>query len=178
MKTFLEIGSCDFNTLNYLSDKGWRGVIVEPIKKYLNNLEQKPNVHYLNYAVDSEVGQRSMFLATEDTISEDGDYAGMSSFYQWEDALSNEVVVNTTTFDRILTMCDITHIDFLKIDTEGHDFELIKLFPFDRIQPQTIQAEVKYVRNLMGSGDDMIRYIEDKGYHVIEEEENLIAIRL
>jgi hypothetical protein len=40
MKTFLEIGTCDFDTLNFLSDAGWRGVMVEPVKKYLNNVPQ------------------------------------------------------------------------------------------------------------------------------------------
>ena len=76
MKTFLEVGTCDFNTLNYLSDLGWRGVMVEPVKKYLNNIEQKPNIHYLNYAVDWECGQRLMYLANDAIVEQDRDFSG------------------------------------------------------------------------------------------------------
>ena len=44
MKTFIEIGACDFDTLVHLSDEGWQGIVVEPIREYYNNIERKPNV--------------------------------------------------------------------------------------------------------------------------------------
>ena len=105
MKTFLEIGSCDFQTLNHFADHGWQGAIVEPMKKYLNNIPQKPNVHYLNYAVDNKIGTRTLYHASDATVNEDKDFAGMSSFLPPRPAyevLTEETVVNTLTFEKIL----------------------------------------------------------------------------
>lgn len=145
MRTFIEIGTCDFDTLNFLSDVGWRGVMVEPVKKYLNNIPQKPNIHYLNYAVDWECGTRTMYLVNDSTVNDDHDYAGMSSFYKGNPNLTEEIIVNTITFEKIFSLCNITEIDILKIDAEGYDLEILKMFPFDKVKPKFIQIEHQHI---------------------------------
>ena len=170
MKTFLEIGTCDFQTLNFLSDWGWRGVMVEPVKKYLNNIEQKPNIHYLNYAVDWECGTRTMYMASDDIVNQDHDFAGMTSFYQRNNSLVNELVVNTITFEKIFELCDITQIDILKIDAEGHDLELLKMFPFHLLTPKCIQLEHEHI-----DWKAMQQFLTDKMYYWVSNETDTIA---
>ena len=170
MKTFVEIGSCDFDTLNYLSDKGWRGVIVEPVKKYLNNIEQKPNVQYLNYAVDVTKGTRTINMASDVEVNKDYTTSGMSSFVRDVDVLTESMLVNTITFEDLISFCDITHIDYLKIDVEGYDFVLIKDFPFDKIKPTFIQVESEHVDSL-----DMAKYLSSHGYHVNYDRTDIYA---
>ena len=46
------------------------------MKKYLNNIPQKSNVHYLNYAVDDKVGTRTLYHASDATVNKDKDFAG------------------------------------------------------------------------------------------------------
>lgn len=41
MRGFLEIGTCYYNTLNDFSDNNWKGIIVEPVEKYLNLIPRK-----------------------------------------------------------------------------------------------------------------------------------------
>ena len=171
MKTFLEVGTCDFNTLNYLSDLGWRGVMVEPVKKYLNNIEQKPNIHYLNYAVDWECGQRLMYLANDAIVEQDRDFSGMSSFYKRVPALTEEMLVNTITFEKIFDLCKITQIDILKIDAEGYDLELIKMFPFHIIKPKNIRAEVEHIDVIA-----MAELLASHGYHCDYDSTDVFAI--
>ena len=161
MKTFLEVGTCDFRTLNHLSDSGWRGVIVEPVKKYLNNIEQKPNIQYLNYAVDVENGTRIINMAPEELVEQDRDFSGMSSFVNRNYRLSEKLLVNTITFDRLIEFCDITELDILKIDTEGYDLILLQSFPFDKIKPKFIQAECEHIDT-----DSMVELLESNGYYV------------
>ena len=172
MKTFLEIGTCDFDTLNHLSNDGWRGVIVEPIKKYLNNIPQLPNIHYLNYAVDWECGTRTMYLADDSIVSEDHDFAGMSSFYPYSSVLTQELVVNTITFDKIYNMCNITEIDLLKIDTEGHDYEILQMLFRNPIKPKYIQAEIKHLNSTIG----IVDLLDLHGYHSTISGDNIFAI--
>lgn len=171
MKTFLEIGSCDFDNLNYLSDHGWGGVIVEPIKKYLDKIPQKPNVHYLNYAVDWECGVRTMYMAPEELIEQDHDYAGMSSFYNTNATLTRETIVNTITLDKVFEMCNITKLDILKIDAEGHDLEILKMFPFHVCKPKYIRVE-----SLHSDVTAMIGLLSSMGYHCDCDSANISAI--
>ena len=161
MRTFLEVGTCDFGTLNHLSDSGWRGVIVEPVKKYLNNIEQKPNIQYLNYAVDVENGTRIINMAPEELVEQDRDFSGMSSFVNRNYRLSEKLLVNTITFDRLIEFCDITELDILKIDTEGYDLILLQNFPFDKIKPKFIQVECEHIDT-----DSMVELLESNGYYV------------
>ena len=39
-KVFVEIGVCDFDTLEPLIDNGWLGYFVEPVSKYARKLNQ------------------------------------------------------------------------------------------------------------------------------------------
>ena len=38
-KIFVEIGVCDFDTLEPLIDNGWKGYFVEPVKEYADKLK-------------------------------------------------------------------------------------------------------------------------------------------
>ena len=178
MKTFIEIGSCDFNTLNYLGDLNWRGVIIEPIKKYLDNLPQKPNIHYLNYAIDYTKGQRIMFMAEDYIVEQDRDYAGMSSFYQYNPALSKKILVNTIPILDVIKMCDITEIDFLKIDTELHDYEILKMFPFDLVSPKIIKVETRDGLTWLDTKIEIHNLLISKGYHIETDTDDTFAIKI
>lgn len=177
MKTFIEIGSCDFQTLNYLSDFGWKGVIVEPVKKYLDNIEQKPNVFYVNAAVDTDRGSRELWLCSEELVDSDKDYAGMSSFYknvQSEKAGSHDrsIIVPTLTYSDLISMCNITQVDYLKIDTEGHDYEILKMVDLrGPLRPKYIKIEHKH-----SSFDAIVGHLSTNGYHCEVWPWDIIAI--
>ena len=79
-KHFIEIGSCDFDTLNHLADYGWKGIIVEPIKKYLDNIPHKEGIEYVNVAIDRVNGKRIIQTWKEEQTKKDKDFKGMSGF--------------------------------------------------------------------------------------------------
>jgi|SRR6056300_577012 FkbM family methyltransferase len=180
MKTFLEIGSCDFDTLSYLSKYGWSGVIVEPIKKYFNNLTIEENIHYVNAAVDWEDGTTTMWTADDSLVSIDRDYAGMSSICNkdyklptGEYVLTNPIEVQTISFKTLIGMTQLKHIDYLKIDTEGYDLEILKMFPWDEMKPSFIKFESKHID--IDTAVDLLTY---HGYHCEVDVENTYAIKL
>ena len=63
-------------------------------------------------------------------------------------------------------------IDFLKVDTEGHDLFVLKGLPWDRVQPRMILCEFEdaKTRPLGYTVHDMARFLVDKGYRVIVSE--------
>jgi len=180
LKTFVEIGSCDFGTLNHLYYDGWRGVIVEPVKRYLDRLEQHPSIDYVNAAIDTKNGHRDLWICPDEYHEISNDYKGMSSFYRdihngsvaGGELLDDEgkpvhtykIEVPTITWETLIDMCDINHIDYLKIDTEGHDWEVLKQIDLKEIQPKIIKIEHKH----SGRKDEIRNYLMSNGYHCEE----------
>lgn len=177
MKTFIEIGSCDFETLNNLADKGWRGVIVEPVKEYFDNLEKKPNINYINCAVDVKSGTSTMYQWNKDLVESDNDFRGMTTMHLKDISFKNlttEITVPAITYDDILNNNQIDRVDLLKIDTEGHDLNILKTVKFDGNQrPNIIKIEHTHC-----DAQEMIAFLESKNYHIELEMYDIYAINL
>ena len=172
MKTFIEIGACDFGTLNGLADQGgWQGVIVEPVKKYLDRLERHQNVTYLNAAIDQAEGERELWLCSDDLCERDRDYSGMSSFHKWP-AHTQSIIVKTLTYSQLLKQCGFTRVDYLKIDTEGHDYEILKTVDFSaQVRPQLIKVEHKHCKL-----NNILKLLEENDYLCDVTEQDVWAI--
>lgn len=174
MKTFLEIGSCDFDNLNYLSHYGWKGVIVEPIAKYLDNIIRLDNVQYINAAITENDGTAKMYTAPDHITQKDKDYKGMSTLYQnSNNALTEVVEVQTMSFDTLLSTTGITQIDYLKIDTEGYDGKILQAFPWRKIKPSYIKFESKHI-----DVRPILLLLEMQGYHCEVDSENTYAFKI
>lgn len=176
-KYFIEIGSCDFDTLNDLADQGWKGAIVDPIAEYLNSLPRKKNVTYINSAVDDKRGRRTMSVYNSDVVKKDHDFAGMSSFEEYTNEANKSKVtsreVSTVTFEDVCMMANVPRIDLLKVDTEGHDFIILKSIDFNGpFRPALIKVEHKHQRNPYV----IELFLKDKGYKTWVELDDIYAI--
>jgi len=177
-KCFVEIGSCDFNTLNDLGKNGWTGVIIEPVQEYLNNLEKHDGVTYMNCAIDVSRGSRQMDVFKQSVIEKDRDFAGMSSFSEYtlkgNKNLVESRLVESITYDDMIKESGISQIDFLKIDTEGHDLVILNQVTYEgALRPKLIKAEHKHVANGWAS---MRELLESREYLVYQEFDDVYAI--
>jgi len=69
--------------------------------------------------------------------------------------------VNTLTFNDMMTdFPNIMHIDFLSIDTEGHEMNVLQSINFDKYSFGLITIETK-------EGSDVVKYVENKGYRIL-----------
>tara|TARA_R110000765_G_C18833586_1_gene597130 strand:- start:128 stop:697 length:570 start_codon:yes stop_codon:yes gene_type:complete len=149
MKYFIEIGSNSFDTLISLAEHGWSGVIVEPISQYLEELPVLDNVAYVNVAISNHNGPGVMKVYNEDLCESDGDFRGMSTLETGglaeinADVIHDEEVDCITYKNLIDTHCsDFPQLDFLKIDTEGHDLKILETIDFNgRLRPKLIKVE-------------------------------------
>lgn len=138
---FIEIGTSNFDTLIQQADDNTVGLSIEPIKYYLDQLPNKNMVKKLNCAV-SRTNKKEMlkvYYVPESVIIQNnlpawlkgcnsvGDY-----HYQHKKLNIKEYVVTKhvpcipigTVFDEN----DVTELDFLKIDTEGSDAQILLYF--------------------------------------------------
>ena len=79
---------------------------------------QNYNIKVNNLAVGDKVGKRKFFIYGNSAIS---------SFYKNDDFYTDQIeLVDTTTIDKYCYSHKLNFIDYLKIDTEGHDLCVLK----------------------------------------------------
>jgi FkbM family methyltransferase len=182
--TFLEIGASDFETLLPLSTQGWRGFIVEPIPTYASYLKD----HAQREGLDVEIIEAA--VTTCDGIVEM--YECLDRAAQWKRGMSHMVNQSGTKLleladnkhirrqtisvagirlDTLIESLKLEHIDFLKMDIEGHEADVIDDYSWS-VKPRLIKMEHKHI-------DDqrMRKILEAQGYMVWVESEDLYAIR-
>jgi len=97
---------------------------------------------------------------------------GISGLSAFHDSHREVQRVDTVTLDEVMRDRGITAVDFLKIDTEGHDLFVLKGFPFNRVRPAVIECEFEDSKTVpLGYRfDDIARFLVDLGYRVYVSE--------
>jgi FkbM family methyltransferase len=179
MKYFIEIGSNSFDTCIPLAEHGWSGVIVEPISQYLDELPILDNVSYVNAAVSDHDGSGVMKVYNEDFCEKDKDFRGMSTLETEGLAQINaehihDEEVDCITYQTLIdTHCsDFPQLDFLKIDTEGHDLKILETIDFHgHLRPKLIKVEHAHCNDVK-----MRHLLESAGYFTMVDQHDIYAI--
>jgi FkbM family methyltransferase len=170
-KTIIQIGSHIGNTSNdpifNIVDNNTTLILVEPVpflfeqlknnykKKFVNN----QNIFFINKAASDFIGQIEM---TVPSLKND-----FSKLPFWASQLASvnpchatghinnllveKIIVETTTINEIVKEYNITNIDLLHTDTEGHDYIILMNYNFD-IKPKKIMFEHKHMDGLFNVG--------------------------
>lgn len=139
----------------YLTLPNVKGVLVEPVNYLFKELQQKyggnKNLYLENSAIYSSNRKKNMFRVNRsENLPAWTD--GLGSFDKGNLILhktdipdiNNQVVkelVNCITFNSLMKKYNVEHINILQIDTEGYDYDIIKLIDFDRFRPDMILLE-------------------------------------
>ena len=131
------------------------GLLVEPMPEYFAllrvNYADQPQLMFENCAISTENGEKDLFRIKRDIYSDPG-FNGMASFdrlrpMQAKRILPNldrniEVIrVRTMTLAALLSKYNIKRVDLLQIDTEGFDYEILRMAVDINILPAIINYE-------------------------------------
>lgn len=164
----------------------WKSFFIEPVTDTFNKLVSNYNKHYpnnnfifVNAAINTYNGEG--FLITNKV----DDSMGMCSFFRHESDSTIKIPVNCITFAEFIDRYEIKNIDFLKIDTEGMDYEIVVQCLNNNIKPKLIlleHIELANNNNTVSSYNDMIN-LTSPYYDVVRdtpeyqyEESNLLLI--
>lgn len=186
MSLFVEVGTSDFDTCEKLITNGWKGVCIEPVKYYFNKLPKYPNIHYENIAISDKKGESEIHYYDPEKIlkNEDEWLKGISSLEGNTGPLSFEVnkklfednvIKQSVKTDTLTNICDkyqITKIDFLKIDTEGHDIKVLESLDLDEVYVKMIKIEHAHV-----NAQHIIDHLKNNNYLVYLEKNDIYAIK-
>jgi FkbM family methyltransferase len=145
---FIEIGASDGIELSntYLLEKeyNWKGICVEPIPYRFNTLvNNRPNSHCSNYAVFNRSNLEVVFDIANNFDLLSGINETLDSFHKDEvEANKTQIVVQTITFNDLLEKYNApTFIEYLSLDTEGSEYEILSSVDFNKYTFGLIDVE-------------------------------------
>jgi len=173
---YVDVGAHDGisinNTLYFEKNNNWRGINIEPIKHIYDRLvKNRPNNVNLNCAVCNNDGETDFLcnIGYTEMISGIKDNFDMRHLDRLQreniqyGSVTEVIKVETKKLETILHEYDISHINYLSIDVEGAEFEVIKSINFDKVFIDVIGFENNY--------DDVsvpiVDYLYNKGFITI-----------
>jgi len=172
---FVEIGAHDgisYSNSYYFEKKlGWTGICVEPHPARYIDLTTNRSCICVQACV-SNVNGEADFLMVEGAPEQ---LSGLKDKYDPRhsaridrelelDGGSKQVIkVDCITFNDLMEMCGINYVDFISIDTEGNEIDIIRSIDFDKYYINIILVE----RNFGDEG--MSKFLYKKGFDLIEK---------
>ena len=92
-----------------------------------------------------------------------------------------KIQVNCLTLNTIIKANNITSIDTLIVDTEGHDYKILKALDLSILKPKNIIFEHKYMDGTYKRGENFIEltnHFYNNGYKFIKEDDDDIYLSL
>lgn len=161
-----DVGSMDGSSFMPFLLKKWDVFAFEPdkenyknISNYLNKWNLKTTL--LEKAV-SDVEETKTFYTSNTST-------GIPSLLKFNKDQVPSHEVSTVVLKDLVKANDVNKIDFLKIDVEGYDLNVLKGFDFSKFKPRVIMCEFEDKKTeLLGySTLDMANFIKEKGYFLI-----------
>jgi FkbM family methyltransferase len=160
---FVEVGANDpvsGSQTWLLEQNGWRGVLVEPQSAHYEKLcaqRKHSQVFRVACSAPGQEGEMDLLLAKEN---------GSSTLRKQRDTHGTRFVgterVKVTTLDKVLQSAGIAQIDFLSLDVEGHEIEVLRGLDFEKFHPALILIE-DGVRDLSRH-----RFLRARGYKLVK----------
>ena len=161
----IDIGAHVGGSLAPFAETGWRVLAFEPDPVNRAKLLEATAPHKNVKVSDRAVGKSAAFgvnFYTSDVSS------GISSLTAFHDSHKVSHTVDITTLDEVVRSEEITHIDFLKIDVEGHEMDVLDGFAFAHVKPEIIMLEFEdgKIADNAGTAEALSSRLMALGYHV------------
>ena len=173
--TYIDIGAFDpvrlSNTKRFY-EKGWKGVNIEPdYNNYLKFVKLRPNDINLNIGISNKKDILKFFRFNVDTLStfskqEAEKYKKQG--YKLLETIDVEVRTLSSIFSDVLKT---NKIDFLSVDTEGYDLEVLKSNDWNKYRPKIVCVEtlIHSVNNEKMISKDIIKFLKQNGYKEVAD---------
>jgi FkbM family methyltransferase len=172
---YVDVGAHDGvslnNTLYFEKNNNWNGINIEPIKGVFDMLvKNRHGSTNINCAICNRDGEADFYLNEGYTemlsgIIENYDARHLERLMNenTEKSSTTQIVkVNTKRLETIFDEHAVSHINYLSIDVEGAEFEVIKSINFDKVFIDVIGFENNYSE----VSTPIILYLEYKGFKV------------
>ena len=168
-RLLLEVGAHLGHVMAPFVASGWQVFGFEPDPAHYARLAKRfgnhPQVVLDPRAVSDQESENIPFFSSDIA-------PGISSFSPFHDTHRETAKVSVTTLRHYCQEQDITHIDFLLVDAEGYDLQVLRSFPWDCLKPIAVVCEFEDRKTvpLAYRYHDMADFLVAQGYQVLVSE--------
>ena len=145
---FVEFGAMDgvfFSNTHYLEKVlGWRGILAEPFPRWRDDLRANRGAKIDYRCVWSESGGTLEFIAANryPELSSLAAFAANDAHAEARRVDAQTILVQTVSLTDLLTEHEApATIDYLSVDTEGSEYEILSNFDFSRFSVRVLTVE-------------------------------------
>lgn len=191
--SFLQVGANDGISFDFLYDfvvkRNSSGIVIEPVKEYFdelyNNYKNHSAIIKINKAVHKNKKRVTIYKV---------DLAKINYYPEWVKGIASFNISNITKFgfinkdhiqkevvlaDKLMNLINsynVSYFDYFQIDTEGYDYEIIKMFDFKIFKPNLIKAEFINLNDI--EKKLMRKILKNNGYYVFQEGLDIVGVNL
>lgn len=171
---FVEFGAHDgktnSNTYRLEKEFGWNGLLIEPIPGMYSLLSKSRSCQCMHACISNKSGTVLFMEVTgpASQLSGIADEFPPSHLKRIDMAIEKQggskIVheIRALTLSQALDEQGLNRVDFLSIDTEGSEYEILRAFPFEKYNIGVIAVENSY------HGDYLIELMELNGYELVD----------
>mgnify|MGYP000182424759 CR=1 FL=1 len=192
--SFIQIGANDGKSFDFLYDflitRNPKGVVIEPIKEYYNELCLNYNdfekIIKINKAVHESIKKVIVYKVKKDSFEKYPEWVkGIASFDKMHITKFNFIentdieseTVEADHFMNIVKDCfSDRKVDYIQIDTEGYDYHILKMIDFKNLDISIIKLE--FVNLSENEKMKSKTILKENGFYTFVEGIDLIGINL
>ncbi|MGY5885419.1 FkbM family methyltransferase [Modestobacter lacusdianchii] len=164
---YVDVGAADpdvASVTRHFYDRGWSGVNIDPREDAVGRLrERRPRDVNLALAAGARAGSQTLFLVEDDrdlsTTSDDNVQS-----LRAEGRRLAPTSVEVRTLDSVLEELAPSSVDFVKIDVEGAEGDVLAGFDLSRWRPTVLVVEAVRPWSSERVDDDWYSAVEAQGY--------------
>lgn len=189
---FIQVGANDGvnfdNIYPFFMDNNCSGLLIEPLPNFFSRLKMnyadKPKIVPLNVALHPSEKSINIYSVNPKSLQKYPHWiAGIASFdinHIRKQGVTEEDIESTQvqcrTLMGLVKEYDLTNLDYLQIDTEGFDDEIIKMIDFSLVRPSVIKFETVHLSETKKK--NIVQLLKSNGYRIVDERRDMVAINV
>lgn len=160
--TMIEVGAGPtifYSMSRHFRESKWRCICIDPNPKFVEAHKKEGNEIY-QYAISNFEGKNNFKIVSSGwPLENDGiSYSGLEIKYDMPNHSYEEIEVEVIKLDTLLEKLGVNKIDFISVDVEGWEIEVMKGFSINKYQPKIVLLENFTYQN------NYEKYMNDYGY--------------
>jgi FkbM family methyltransferase len=190
---FIQIGANDGVSFDFLNEfvikRNSEGIVVEPVKEYFNELTQNykdyPKIIKINKAVHPLLKRVAINRISPNAVEKYPDWvkgiASLDAKHHKKTGIDScDIVEEIVKADNLMNIVNQNvinkKIDYFQVDTEGFDYEVIKMIDFNVIKPNIIKYESVHLNDQDRNALKLL--LNEHGYFLFKESGDCVSIDL
>jgi FkbM family methyltransferase len=147
--------------------KGWDCLLIEPVPECAAEIKRRRNCQVVTCAASARDGEATFLVAKN--VEEMSTLDASPEHREWIERAGGrieEITVRTRPLDDILSDAGFPEVQFITIDVEGHELDVLKGFSLEVYRPRIVIAENNSLNpdNWPRRDSAVTAYLADRGF--------------